>query len=286
VPLDIGRRRRLAAQHLRDTAAAARARWSVTLVITALGVVLGGLVGAGAGQWVGWRAAGPLPSDSDASAVARLALGGVAPLPQRYEPLFGYDADGGYGPGRVRFTVPADPAAPAFERQAQDVRIPLDTAGWKVDKAGRTGLVFVADKGDWRVRFSTATEHVHLDLVRAQPLWVLLAAALGGVLGAALGGLLARRAWRRGVRLRQPWRRVGATAAASGGGLLLPAFGSTLVQQITGYAQLSRPQVPLWAGAAGPVTRPTALLATALLTVALAVVAVGRAAPVADPPDA
>ena len=40
----------------------------------------------------------------------------------------------GTGPGRVRYTVPADPASAAFLWQAKDVRVRLDLAGWSVDK--------------------------------------------------------------------------------------------------------------------------------------------------------
>lgn len=262
--LHFARRRRLAAQRVRDAVAAARSRWSVRLIAAALGALLGALVGAGAGQWLGWRTADPLPTDTEAAAIARLALGGAAPAPQRQERLWGYDGDGVYGPGHVRFTVAADTRAPAFERQAEDIRVRLDTAGWRVDPARAPERSFVADKGAWRVRFRALDGRFHLDLVRAQPVWVLPAAALGGLVGAALGWFVAMLAWRRGVRLVRPARRLAALLALAGAVVLAPPLGYLAVEQVGGYLQFARPQIPLWTVLAGPMAWPSALAALAL----------------------
>lgn len=232
--------------------------------------MLGGLVGAAVGQWLGWRAAGPLPGDERAAAIARLALNLPLPAPERLEPVFSSDGTGEYGPGRVRYTVPAEGDAAVLKQRSEDVRVRLHTAGWRIDRTRSPGLVFVADKGDWRIRYSIDRDgRVHFDLVRAQPLWVLPAGTLGVLLGVLLGGSLARAAWRYGARLAGFRRRVTATLAVLGCLALLPALGVGAVQQIGGYARLSRPQIPLWTALTPAGVLPAALLGTGLLAAAV-----------------
>jgi hypothetical protein len=283
---------------VRDAVAVVRARWSVALVIAALGALVAGLAGAAAGQWIGWRTAGPLPTDAEAAAIARLALGEPVPYPERREETFAHGPDG-YGAGYVRFTLPADTRAAAFEWRAKDVRVRLDTAGWRVDRAWEgtgidsrkrssrlgeprafeppEGLLFVADKGGWRIRYSTAgADAVHLDVVRAQPVAVLPAAALGALVAAGLGWVVGGWAARRHPRLGRWARRAAAGLAGLGAVALLPALVITAVQQISGYTELARPQIPLWTAVMDPVVRSLAMVAAGALLAALVVVAVVR----------
>jgi hypothetical protein len=308
VPLDL-RTRWAARKRIRTrvsvAAAGARARWPAAVLrpiaVALLAAALLGLGGAAFGQWIGWQTASPLPTDAEATAIARLALGGPAPEPDRRDEIYGMDADGRYGGGRVRFTVPADPAAAAYPWQVKDVRVRLATAGWSVDKtwagdgpyessrdarrAGAEraervdGLQFVADKGDWRVTYTVGPgDEAHLDIVRAAPLWVPLGGLIGGLIGAVLGWLAGRRAVRRWRGLTGVPRRTAAVLAVAGAIGMLPAFVVTLVREAVGYAQLSRPQVPLWTGIAEPTLRPVAALAALALLAAFATVAVTRPA--------
>jgi len=181
------------------------------------------------------------------------------------------------------------------------VRVRLFTAGWSVDKtwagdgpyessrAARRasaeraerveGLQFVADKGDWRVTYTVGPGgEAHLDIVRAAPLWVPAGGLAGGLLGVALGWLAGHRAARRWRGLTGVPRRTAAALAAVGAIGLLPAVAVTILREVVGYAQLSRPQVPLWTGIAEPGLRPLAALAALVLLAALATVAVTRSA--------
>jgi hypothetical protein len=261
-----------------------------------------GLGGAALGQWIGWQTAAALPTDVEAEAIARLALGGPVPEPDRRDEIYGMDGTGRYGAGRVRFTVPAEPTAASYPWQVKDVRVRLDTAGWRVDKtwagdgpyessrevrragAQRServdGLQFVADKGDWRVTFTVGPgDEAHLDIVRAAPLWVPVGGLAGGVLGVALGWLVGRWAVRRWHSVTVVPRRMAAVFAVVAAVGLLPAVAVTLVREAVGYAQLSSPQVPLWTGVTEPGLRPLAALAALALFAALATVAIARPVP-------
>jgi hypothetical protein len=215
--------------------------------------------------------------------------------------LFGYDADGSYGPGYVRFTVPADPAAAAFPWQAKDVRVRLDTAGWKVDKtwagdgpdestdpakrasAERVerveGLLFVADKGDWRVRYTAGPgDEAHLDIVRVAPIAVPAGGLLGGLLLAVGGWFVGQWAMRRWGGLGGFPRRTALWLVVAGTVGLLPVPVLTLIRMAIGHAQLSRPQVPLWTALTEPVLLPLAIAAILLLVAAMVVVGGARPA--------
>jgi len=247
------------------------------VLVASLVALITGLAGAAIGQWAGWRTAKPLPGDAEAAAIARLALGGPVPSPLRHEPLFGYDESGAYGSGYVRFTVPGDPQSAAFEARSKDIRVRLATAGWRVDKARAPGLVFVADKGDWRVRYSTeGTDRMHLDIVRRQPVWVLPAAALAGLLGGVLGWFAAWRGMRRWRGLVGRARRSALALAGFGAVALLPALATLAAQQIAGYAELSRPQIPLWTAVTNPVVQLLAFLGALAAVAAFAVSVVAR----------
>jgi hypothetical protein len=117
-----------------------------------------------------------------------------------------------------------------------------------------------------------------LDIVRAEPLAVPVGGLVGGLLGAALGWFAARwgvRRWRASAGLP---RRVASGLAIAGGLGLLPATGLTLVREAVGYAQLSRPQVPLWTGLTEPALRSLAVLGAVVVLAALATVASARPA--------
>jgi hypothetical protein len=270
--------RRLAAQRIRTAVTAVRGRCSAWLLVAALSALIIGLTCAAAGQWAGWRTAGPLPGDSEATAIARLALGGgPVPVPVRFEPLFGYDESGAYGSGHVRFIVPGEHESPAFNAQEKDIRVRLETAGWRVDKAQAPGLVFVADKGGWRVRYTTAgVDRLYLDIVRTQPMWVLPFAALGGLLGGLLGWFAAWWAVRRWRGLSGRPRRLALALAGFGALALLPTLGTLAAQQISGYAEVSRPQIPLWTAVTNPVVQLLAILGAVAVLAALGVCALTR----------
>ena len=302
MPLDL-RTRWASRARIGALAARARSRWPASVLrpaaVALLAAVVVGLIGAATGQWLGWQPAGALPTDAEAAAIARLALGGPVPDPDRSEKIFQFDEAGRYSAGRVRFTVPVDPASAALPWQVKDVRVRLATAGWSVDKtwagdgpdestkatrhasAKPSGPVegpqFVADKGDWRVRYTVGPgSEAHLDIVRVAPLWVPLGGLIGGLLGAALGwftGLWAVRRWRGLVGVP---RRAGQVLAAIGAIGLLPAVGLTFVREAVGYAQLSRPQVPLWTGLGEPGLRPLAAFGLVALLGALVTVALAR----------
>jgi hypothetical protein len=312
VPLDLRTRwaARTPARHrFGAVVSKVRSRWPGTalrpLAVALLGAVLLGLTGAAAGQWIGWQSARALPTDAEAAAIARLALGGPVPEPERRDEIFGRDSNGRHGPGRVRFTVPADPASAAFLWQAKDVRVRLDLAGWSVDKtwAGdgpdestpatrrastqRTervdGALFHADKGDWRVTYTAGPgDEAHLDIVRAEPLWVPIGGLGGGLLGVGFGWLAARWAVRRWAGVGGVRRRTAVILAAAGGLGLVPVLVLTLAREAKGYAQLSRPQIPLWTAVTEPVLQPLAAVAALTLGAALVTVAASRAASPVD----
>jgi hypothetical protein len=71
-------------------------------------------------------------------------------------------------------------------------------------------------------------------------------------------------------------RRAGQVLAAIGAIGLLPAVGLTFVREAVGYAQLSRPQVPLWTGLGEPGLRPLAAFGLVALLGALVTVALAR----------
>jgi hypothetical protein len=260
--------------------------------LAVLAALLAALFGAAAGQWIGWRSAGALPADDEASAVARLALGDDAPVPRRRDDLFGYDVvinkllvavvgSDGYGPGHVRFTRPTDTGSAAFERQTKDVRVRLQTAGWGIDLAGGGPLLFVGDKAGLRAEYSIAEPGlVALTIVRAQPRWVLPLGAAGALAGGVLGWLLARSTSRRLPRLSARKRATIRWLVTAGVLGTAPALVITGIEQGIGYATLSRPQIPLWNAVMAFGVRPVTVLALACIVVAVALTAF--AAPVVN----
>jgi hypothetical protein len=264
------------------------------LAVALFVAVVFGLAGGSVGQWLGWRTAGALPTDAEAEAIAGLAVGGPVPEPERKDEFFGYDADGNYGPGYVRFVLPADPAAASFPWQAKDVRVRLDTAGWSVDKtwagdgpdessdpkrastdrAERVdGLLFVADKGEWRVRYSAGPgDEARLEIVRLAPIAVPAGGALGLLLMAGLGWLVGLRAARRATYLSSFAKRCARWLVLASAVGMLPSLVLTLTRLVVGLAQLSSPQIPLWTAFAEPVLLPLAVAAVILLGAAAAVV--------------
>jgi hypothetical protein len=169
----------------------------------------------------------------------------------------------------------ADPRAAAFKWQTKDVRVRLGNAGWHVDKGSGTGLVFVADKGDQRVRYSTGAHEVRFDVVRAQPMWVLPAGAGMGLLGAVFGWTAVRRAWRNGRRRTSGRRRAAPGLAVAGAVLVLPALALVVYQQVKGYTHLSKPGVPLWSAVAVPMPGILAAVGVVALLVAMFVAGAG-----------
>lgn len=298
MPLDL-RARWAARPRARSLVARARSvTWRPLLVAVFVAVLLG-LAGGSVGQWVGWRTTGALPTDAEAEAIARLALGGPVPTPERKDEFFGYDPDGTYGPGYVRFTIPADPASASFPWQAKDVRVRLDTAGWAVDRtwaidgpdeksdpskrasserAERVdGLIFVADKGEWRVRYLAGPgEEARLEIVRRAPIVVPAGGALGFLVLAGAGWLVGQRATRRFSHLGGGTRRCARWLLLASALAMLPLLVLTLVRLVTAYAQLGSPQVQLWTAFTEPVLQPLAVAGVILLGAAGAVVAGAR----------
>jgi hypothetical protein len=146
------------------------------------------------------------------------------------------------------------------------------------------GLQFVADKGDWRVTYTVGPgDEAHLDIARAAPLWVTIGGLAGGLLGAALGWLAGTWAVRRWRGLTGIPRRAASILAGAGALGMAPALVLTLVREVVGYAQLSRPQIPLWTGIGEPGLRMLAAVATFALFAALFTVAVARSRQPAEP---
>jgi hypothetical protein len=279
--------------------------WRPILVALFVAVLLG-LAGGSVGQWLGWRTAGALPTDAEAEAIARLAINGPVPEPERRDDFFGYDPDGAYGPGYVRFVLPADPASASFPWLAKDVRVRLDTAGWTIDKtwagdgpdeksdpsrrassdrAERVdGLMFVADKGEWRVRYVAGPgDEARLEIVRLAPIAVTAGGALGGLLSAVAGWLIAMRATRRFGHLGGFGKRATRWLVLASVVGMLPLLLLTLIRLVAAHAQLGSPQVPLWTAFAEPPLMPLAVAAVILLGAAAAVVA-GARLPEPEPP--
>lgn len=306
MPLDL-RTRWAARPRARSLVARARTvTWPPILVALFVAVLLG-LAGGSLGQWAGWRTAGALPTDPEAEAIARLALGGPVPEPERKDEFFGYDPNDTYGPGYVRFTVPADPAAASFPWLAKDVRVRLATAGWAVDKTWAIDgpdeksdpskrasseraervedLIFVADKGDWRVRYSAGPgDEARLEIVLLAPMAVPAGGALGFFLFAGTGWVIGLRAARRFSHLGGLARRCARWLLFGSVLGMLPLLLLTLVRLATAHAQLSSPQVPLWTAFTEPVLQPLAVAALIVLCAGWAVVAGARVPERAEKP--
>jgi hypothetical protein len=281
--------------------------WQPLLVAIFVALLLG-LAGGSLGQWAGWRTAGALPTDAEAEAIARLALGGPVPASERKDEFFGYDPNDTYGPGYVRFTTPADPAAASFPWQAKDIRVRLATAGWSVDRTWAVdgpdeksdpskrasseraerveGLLFVADKGEWRVRYTAGPgNEARLEIVLLAPVAVPAGGALGFVLSAGAGWLTGQRAVRRFSRLGGCPRRCARWMLLASVLGMLPLLLLTLVRLGAAHAQLSSPQVPLWTAFTEPVLQPLAVAAVVLLGAAGAVVVGARTPEPAPAPE-
>ena len=296
MPLDL--RTRLAARPRSLVTRVRSVNWRPILVALFVAVLLG-LAGGSVGQWLGWRTAGALPTDAEAEAIARLAIDGPVPEAERRDEFFGYDPGGSYGPGYVRFVLPADPASASFPWLAKDVRVRLDTAGWAIDKtwagdgpdaksdpsrrassdrAERVdGLMFVADKGEWRVRYLAGPgDEARLEIVRLAPIAVTAGGGLGGLLSAVVGWLIGMRATRRFGHLSAFGRRAARWLVLASVVGMLPLLLLTLIRLVAGHAQLSSPQVPLWTAFAEPLLMPLAVAAVILLGAAAAVVVGAR----------
>jgi hypothetical protein len=293
VPLDL-RNRWAARPRAQSLVVRVRAVDWRPLAVALLVAVIFGLAGGSVGQWLGWRTAGALPTDAEAEAIARLALGGPVPEPERKDELFGYDADGTYGQGYVRFVLPADPAAASFPWQAKDVRVRLDTAGWSIDKtwagdgphdssdprrasnerAERVdGLLFVADKGEWRVRYSAGPgDEARLEIVRLAPVPVFAGGVLGLLLMGGIGWLIGVRAARRATHLGSFAKRCARWLTLASAVGMLPLVALTLSRVGVAHLQVSSPQIPVWTAFTEPALLPLAVAAVILLGAAAAVV--------------
>jgi hypothetical protein len=94
--------------------------------------------------------------------------------------------------------------------------------------------------------------------------------------------LVALRAARRWSRLdaRFGWaRRASAVLAVLGVVALLPPLAVTAAEQISGYVDLARPQLPLWAAIMRPGLGPLTAIAALALLASLFVIAAARTAP-------
>lgn len=302
-----GRRRPTWGQALELMAAGVRVRFRpprgrLFPLLAAVVALTIGLFGAAAGNWLGWRGAGPLPADAAAVALARAATG-QEPMssPVRREAVFDYD-DGmsnvplataagyrdDYGPGRVRV---AFPVAGGPREQLIGVRQRLRDDGWQVgpvrrDRYGETTLSAARDRHVVHVgRYGGEGEVIGPDSLsvvfyRATPPaagWLALAGALIGLLAGWL--LVVRLAWH--VADRSAGVRVVA-AVCAGVGVCL-SFLTTLTTALGALmltadwlivAGPARP-TPLW-GAYMTIFRIPAVLGLFVLALGVAIVASTR----------
>ncbi|MEU4221304.1 hypothetical protein [Actinoplanes sp. NPDC026623] len=128
-------------------------------VVAALAAFAFAAAGAAAGSWLGWRDAGPLPTDAQARAmVSQLAPDLPVSKTERSDVLFAYEDPAGsagwflggddYNAGFVQVT--ARPAGGDFHARFTALRDSLPAHGWEVTgvdepdlQASRDGLVLI-----------------------------------------------------------------------------------------------------------------------------------------------
>jgi hypothetical protein len=234
----------------------------LSTVLVALTCAAAAAAGA---AWVGWRAAGPLPSDEQArSVVSALLPGTPVQLGTRDDALFAYS-----GGGALAWLLGNDHYSSGYVdvglggTTSDRVQAAMRADGWRVDSSG---LGVSARKGDVSALLYQRDDAVTVEFVRSRPEPVRPLELAGWVAGLLLGWLAARRL----IAARRPAWATGVASAA----LLLPAtilttgqlfYESTLPPSITPPA--------LWGDYASFVVHPLALLGAAVGVAALTLAA-------------
>ena len=161
---------------------------------------------AAAGAWLGWRTAGPLPTDAEARTIAAsLAPGVPVRLAARHDPVFGYErdrpmtwlfGDDDYNGGHVDVTLAG----------AEPTRVQggLRAGGWSVETDPALGVS--ARKGEFAALVTPVDDAVTVEFGRTRPVPVRPLELAGWVAGVLAGWFVARRllaapplAWATGV---------------------------------------------------------------------------------------
>jgi hypothetical protein len=249
------------------------ARRSLVAWLSTVLVALTCAAAAAAGAaWVGWRAAGPLPSDVRALAlVAPLAPEAPVRLGERDDALFGYSGDGSLSwlLGDDHFTS-GHVDVSLGEVTSGEVRSAMKAGGWQVDSDHDLGVS--ARKGDVAALLYPHGGSVTIALVRSRPGPVRPLELAGWVAGLLLG-------WMAALRLIAARRAAWITGVASAV-LLLPATVLTTGQLFSESVLPSTITPPaLWGDYASFVVHPLALLGAVLGALALVLAAFSRRAP-------
>lgn len=161
---------------------------------------------AAAGAWLGWRTAGPLPTDAEARQIAASFAPGVpVRLAERHDAVFGYEhdrpmtwllGDDDYNGGHVDVTLAG----------AEPMRVQggLRARGWRVQTDPQLGVS--AQKGEVAAVVAPVDDAVTVEFGRTRPAPVRPLELAGWVAGVLLGWFAARRllaapplAWAAGV---------------------------------------------------------------------------------------
>jgi hypothetical protein len=239
----------------------------LSTVLVALTCAAAAAAGA---AWVGWRAAGPLPSDVQARQLVSSLLPGTAVrLGRRNDSLFGYPGgrslawllgDNHFAGGHVDVGV-----GPATTGQ---VRAAMEAAGWRVDTDPALGVS--ARHGDVAALLYQQGDAVTVELVRSRPGPVRPLELAGWVAGLLLGWVAAMRL----IAARRAAWAVGIVSSV----VLLPATVLTTGQLFSESVLPATITPPgLWGDYASFVIHPLALLGALLGALALAL-AVRRSA--------
>jgi hypothetical protein len=212
---------------------------------------------AAGAAWVGWRAAGPLPSDVQArEIVAPLVPGAPVRLGQRDDSLFGYSGGGSLSRllGDDRFNSGHVDVALGSTTSDQ-VQAAMSNAGWQVDTDADLGVS--ARKGGVAALLYQQGGSVTIELLRSRPGPVRPLELIGWVAGLLLGWIVALRL----IAARRAAWIVGAGSAV----LLLPATVLTTGQLFAESVLPSTITPPaLWGDYASFVVHPLALLGAVL----------------------
>jgi hypothetical protein len=231
----------------------------LSTVLVALTCAAAAAAGA---AWVGWRAAGPLPSDVRALRIATSLLPDAeVRLGDRDDSVFGYTGgrslawlvgDDHFAGGHVDLSFGA-----VTSKQLQAA---MKTAGWRVDDDPDLGVS--ASRGDLAAVLYQRDQSVTMQLVRTRPGPVRPLELAGWVAGLLLGWLLAKRL----IAARRAAWVAGAGAAV----LLLPATVLTTGQLFSESVLPSTLTPPaLWGDYAWFVVHPLSLAGALLGVLAL-----------------
>lgn len=217
-------------------------------VAAAATTLAGAVLGATLGTWMAWNmAAGPLPSDSEADAIARSIMVAPPHSRDRYDFIFGSaEGLGMQMPGGVWYLYKNDEQV---EMPAQATQT-LGAHGWAVSSQQCWDCAWpfsVAVKGDTRVAVGPGT----IMITRATPSALPLLMAIGALLGAYGGWMLTARTGRLLARRTQGQKTTLAAGAAAGFLMLLPALYYTVGWNILYYIAFDFPpdlfaRAPFW----------------------------------------